>query len=91
MGQRPTLRLVTPAEAYIARRDQILTNLDVDGMIALMVETGARPPSDREVALAALHKARTGCTSMPMHLRSISKRWLLERAMGSLDDGDVPC
>ena len=40
--------------------------------------------------LAAYHKLRTAAVSLPMELRSESKRWLLEHNYQPLDDGDVP-
>lgn len=75
---------------YIRKRDQILLMLDIDGMIALMKENGSPVPSSREVALITIHKARTGCTSLPMEARAISKQWLLDHSYPSFDDGDVP-
>ena len=77
-------------QEYLRKRDQILLTLDIDGMIALMKENGSPAPSNRQVALIALHKARTGCTSLPMEARAISKQWLLDHSYQSFDDGDVP-
>jgi hypothetical protein len=36
------------------------------------------------------HQLRTACVTLPMELRSKSKKWLLDRDMKSWDDGDVP-
>jgi hypothetical protein len=65
---------------YLRKRNQILLLLDIDGMLALMKENESPVPSNRQVALIAIHKARTGCTSLPMEARSISKQWLLEHS-----------
>ena len=72
---------------YIRRRDKILIDLDVDEMIALMKEAGARSvPSNRDVALIALHKARAVVTSVPENLRLESKKWLTDRGFTYWDN-----
>jgi hypothetical protein len=47
-------------------------------------------PADPRVITVSYHQLRTACVSLPMKLRSKSKKWLLGRGMQSWDDGDVP-
>ena len=68
----------------------MLLALDLDGIIALMKQVGSPLPSSREVALIAMHEARTGATSLPMKARAESKAWLIGHGYKPWDDGDVP-
>lgn len=77
--------------AYNKRRNEILVAGDIDAMIELMAanNNGLRP-SSRHIAEITFHKARTGVRTLPMVLRIVSKKWLIERGYMSEDDGDVP-
>lgn len=79
-------------KAFVKERDEMLLACDVDRMLAFYVKHNPNSPkfSSREVAEAALHKARTCVTNFPMDERIKSKRWLKERGMSSMDEGDVP-
>ena len=46
-------------------------------------------PSNPEVFWGSVHKAITGNTDLPLDFRRSSKRWLDERQLKSLDDGDL--
>lgn len=47
-------------------------------------------PEDEEIFWRAVHKARTGCTELPMAARSESKRWLIAHGSQPWDNGEVP-
>jgi hypothetical protein len=75
---------------FNAERDAILISGDLDAMLAFVRRQ--RPdftPTSPEVLEIMLHKGRTAVRSLPMEMRSASKRWLVERGYGSYDDGDV--
>lgn len=76
--------------SYEARMLPLLETLDIEGLRALMRESGETPPADDHVMLIAAHKARTAATRLPMALRAESKEWLAARGFESWDDGDVP-
>lgn len=79
-------------KTLIKERDEILLSGDIDRMIEFHAKHNPHLPrmTDRATAEAAMHKARTAVTTLPMEIRSASKAWLKERNYGSLDDGDVP-
>lgn len=78
-------------KAFVKERDEMLLACDVDRMLAFHAKHNPDGPgfSSREVAEAALHKARTGARTLPMEARLASKRWLRDRGMSSMDDGDL--
>jgi len=72
-------------------RDAALLSMDEARLRAYFLKYNSRPaPKEPEVFWRMVHKARTACTSLPMEVRSESKRWLLARGSEPLDDGDVP-
>ena len=44
---------------------------------------------DNAVFWGAVHKAITGCRGLPIEFRRASKKYLTERNLRSLDDGDL--
>jgi hypothetical protein len=75
---------------FNAERDAMLLAGDLDALLAFTRRQ--RPdfvPTNRHVLEIMLHKARTAVYSLPMEVRSASKRWLLERGYEPHDDGDV--
>lgn len=78
------------AKAFVIERDLVLMRGDLDEVEAFLKRHSGRVPSSREALEITLHKARAAATTLPMELRSLSKRWLTERGYTSLDDGDVP-
>lgn len=75
---------------YNAERDAVLLEGDLDELLAFVRKQ--RPdfvPIDRHVLEIMLHTSRTAVCTMPMEVRSASKRWLLERGYVPQDDGDV--
>lgn len=46
-------------------------------------------PSDPMVFWGSVHKAITGCLSLPIEQRKNSKEWLDNHGLRSLDDGDL--
>jgi hypothetical protein len=75
---------------YVAERDRMLMQCDVDVMLEFMRQHNIPGPSNRETAEIMLHKTRTSATTLPMAERAKSKRWLVERGYRPHDDGDVP-
>lgn len=77
--------------AFIKERDEILLAGDIDLMMAFHRKhnPGLPPFSSREVAEAALHKARTGAKTLQREARMESARWLRARGMSTFDDGDL--
>ena len=75
---------------FIKERDEILLSGDLDRMVTFYQKHNpGRSVPARDVVEIAFHKARTGATSLPREIRMESKRWLNERGLGSLDDGDL--
>jgi hypothetical protein len=77
-------------KAYCAARDKVLLTRDPRQMIALLAKYHNDQLPSLEVAEITMHKMTTAIRSMPMALRTESKRWLLERGYQPYDDGDVP-
>lgn len=79
-------------KAFVKERDEMLLACDVDRMLEFHAKHNPDGPnfSSRDVAEAALHKARTAVRNFPIGERMKAKRWLADRGMTSLDDGDVP-
>ena len=74
---------------YIRKRNAILVAFDVDKMLEFMRQNGKAVPQDRDVAIIMMHLARTNVATLPMEIRRVSKRWIRERGIASLDNGDV--
>ena len=78
-------------KAFVKERDEMLLACDIDRMMAFHAKHNPSRPGfrSREVAEAALHKARTAARTLPIEERVASKRWLAARGMSSMDDGDL--
>lgn len=75
---------------YCRERDAMLLKGDPKALIDFHIKYGLPTTRDEKVAEIELHKCRTAIESMPMAVRSQSKRWLLRHGYQSLDDGEVP-
>lgn len=70
-------------EQYLEERDRIVEALDIAGYRRLGAEWGFPVSRDDRVALIALHKSRSGITSLPRDIRLASDSWLKERGYTS--------
>lgn len=87
MTQKPPKEI----DLFVKERDEALLSLDYNTIIAYAKKWGAKLPSynNNETFWGGVHKARTALVSLPMPARIESKKWLSERGMQSLDDGDI--
>ena len=77
-------------KAFLKERDEVLCSGDPIKVMAFHnLYNPEKPMTDPKMAEVALHKARTGCTSIPLELRKRSKAWLTLNGFQSLDDGDL--
>lgn len=78
---------------FIQERNAALLSLDEAKIRAYMEKySGPDYPLNKatpEVFWRAVHKAITGCPSLPWEFRMKSKAWLDERGSKSMDDGDL--
>jgi len=76
---------------FVKERDEMLMSLDVDRMLAFHEKhnPAVGAPSNRNVCLISMHKARTAAKTLPIEARRLSRDWLTERGYTSLDDGDL--
>lgn len=86
-------------DAFLAERLRVVRALDPALFRAFLLKWGKRAPAvpasgnpaeGDYMCLVSMHKARTAMLDLPMPERSASKRWLLARGHGAMDDGDVP-
>ena len=86
------IELKDEIKTFVKERDEMLLACDVDRCIAFHTKynPGLTFPS-REIAEAAMHKARTAITNFPREERVKSKLWLKEHGMDTMpiDDGDL--
>jgi hypothetical protein len=84
-------RIEAKIKAFVAERDEMLLECDIDRMKAFHAKynPNTKPFSNDEVAWLSLHKARTGAKSLPLEARLQSYNWLKERGFSSLDDGEL--
>lgn len=78
---------------FVADRDAALLSMDKAQLIAYGNKWGVNwklVPGKKEWFWVSVHMARTGAKTLPMEARIESKRWLTERGLRSMDDGDVP-
>lgn len=70
---------------YNAKRDAVLLDGDVEGMLNLLLEYNSdlKERPSPEVAEIMLHKCRTAVTSLPIAVRLASHWWLRNRNMES--------
>src|SRR5262245_48804037 len=83
----PRTSLEARIRAHNAKRNAALI-AGLDAVIAFSAENGMRF-SDREAAEVVMHKMRTAVVTLPRELRQASYRWLVERGLETLDDGDL--
>lgn len=82
-------------EEFKKDRNEALLSMDKNKIIAYLnkyqdMKTYATDyPENDKIFWCGVHKARTGCTDLPMSERMISKDWLSERGYESLDDGEL--
>jgi hypothetical protein len=78
-------------DTFVKERDKMLLACDVDLMVAFLAKHNPQfpIPSSRDVTEIALHRARTAARSLPLEARLLSKKWLSERDLYSLDDGEL--
>lgn len=76
---------------YLAELHEVLLTGDLDRVEAFRRRHHPRhtPPRSRHTVEAGMHKARTALRSLPLDVRLESKRWLTERGMRSLDEGEL--
>lgn len=89
----PAPDVILSMATFVAERDQALLSLDRAKILAYGDKWGVnfnRVPGEEHLFWASVHMARTGAKSLPLEARVESKRWLTERGLRSLDDGDVP-
>src|SRR5512138_260230 len=68
---------------FVAERDRALLSLDESTIRAHMAKWSIRTPEDPDLFWVGIHKARTGCLSLPREARLLSKMWLTARGYHS--------
>lgn len=80
-------------QQFLNERNEALLSLDEAKIRAYMDKwSGPDYPLNKaspEVFWRAVHKAITGCISLPLEFRMKSKAWLDERGSNSMDDGEL--
>lgn len=93
IGESGVQPAAKPKDPYIERflqdRDSALLSLDEGKLRAYMRKYGETPPSNPIVFWVGVHKAITGCMSLPIEFRRASAMWLAVRGYKSMDDGDL--
>lgn len=79
---------MSQAKVYVSERDRALSS-DFQAFKKWCLEIHNRVPDDNVLEIS-YHQLRTACDNVPMHMRTMSKRWLLSNKYRSWDDGDVP-
>lgn len=80
---------MTELEQFKADRNAALLSMDENILKAYFRKYHVKIPDNPMVFWGAVHKAVTGCCSLPLEHRRASKAWLDERGFKSLDDGDL--
>lgn len=75
-------------ESFKKERNTVLLSLDKEKIKNFMRKNKAPIPR-KEVFWISVHKAITGCVSLPLKFRNESKQWLNDRSYYSLDDGEL--
>jgi len=76
------MSMVFDSKAFVNRRNQALSILDMDYARKMM------PSATDEVRLIAMHKARYECVGIDATLRKASEAWLKERNYKRFDGTD---
>lgn len=74
---------------FIKDRNEALLSMDLEKVRAYVKKYGESAPTNDEILLCAIHKARTAITTFPIEERKKSKQWLTERGYQSMDDGEL--
>ncbi len=74
---------------FVAERNAAILTMDKEVISQYMLKWGIQPPVDDDVFWASVHMARSGAKDLPMHERLLSRRWLTERGLRSMDEGEV--
>jgi hypothetical protein len=70
--------------AFVKARDEALLSMDLPRINAYLAAYGSNLIlKDDEIGWMAVHKARTGATSLPQSERETSVKWLSERGYRS--------
>lgn len=87
MSASPT---VGSLEDFMRERNAALIELSEENLRSFYKKwNGKELPENPIVFWGAIHKAVTGCSSLPIEHRRKSKAWLDELGLQSLDDGDL--
>jgi hypothetical protein len=76
-------------DQFLKDRDEALLSLDETKLRAYMKKYGAEAPAESNVFWCGVHKAITGCQSLPIEFRRKSAAWLAVRGFRSMDDGEL--
>jgi len=76
-------------QEFLKDRDEALLSLDETKLRAYMRKYGSPMSEKPEVFWCGVHKAITGCKSLPIEFRRSSAMWLAVRGFKSMDDGDL--
>jgi hypothetical protein len=71
---------------FVTERDRALLSLDYPTLCAHFIKWNIRMPDDIHVFWIGVHKARTGCMSLPESARSHPRRWLHQRGYRAHDE-----
>lgn len=77
---------------FVRARREVLLSMDLGRLKDFFEQNGGKgslADATDEIWEMALHKARTGAKDLPFEERMASKRWLAERNLSSMDDGDL--
>lgn len=77
-------------EKYRAELIAAVLSLDEEVIRGHFLKYGRELLLYGEVFWIVIHRLRTLMHDLPMTERTISKRWLAERDLSALDEGDVP-
>lgn len=77
-------------EEFIAERNEALLSLDEEKIRAMVLKwNGEKMPDNKQVFWAAVHKAITAASGLPIEFRRKSKEYLISIGSMSEDDGDL--
>ena len=75
--------------AFNKERNEAFLSLDEAKIRAVVKKWNGTDMPQGEVFWGAVHKAITGCMSLPIDFRKKSKSWLTERGLQSHDDEEL--
>lgn len=77
-------------EDFNRERNEALLSLDEYNIRAMVRKFNRKEmPMEPLIFWGSVHKAITGCTSLPIEFRRASKAWLDKQGLRSHDDGDL--